>query len=180
MADAENYMLRDEFGTGDVLTPEMIVGGNGASELLLSIVQMLRPKKVLLPAPSFYGYRHALSALKNSATGPFNRKDIEEELIVSDYLVKEENDFELTDDFADEIRSDTDLVILANPNNPTGRCISKAVLEGIIRKCREAGAALLVDECFLHLSDAKVSALNYIKEYTASLAGAPQGASDNG
>ncbi len=136
------------------LNEEMIVGGNGASELLFAIVNMLHPKKVLLPVPSFYGYRHALLAA--SGAEPKCGPDIEE------YRLQEENGFALTKDFIDRIDAQTDLVILGNPNNPTGRNIGKDVLEGIVQKCAKTGTTLLVDECFLRLSTGSVSARNYL------------------
>ena len=165
VANAEKHLLKEAFGTDELITSEMIIGGNGASELLLSIVQMLRPHRIILPVPSFYGYRHALSALRNSSSEASGHRDVNEEIIVSSYLLKEENAFELTFGFADKISSDADLVILANPNNPTGRCIERDVFEVILNRCREVGAALIVDECFLHLSAAKVSATNYVNKY---------------
>ena len=42
---------------------ENVIGGNGASELLAAIVRYVDPKVVLLPVPSFWGYRHALGML---------------------------------------------------------------------------------------------------------------------
>ena len=125
---------------------EMIIGGNGASELIFAIVNMLRPQKVLLAVPSFYGYRHALT----------HNVEIEE------YPLQEENGFALTKDFIDRIDEQTDQVILGNPNNPTGRNIEADVLNEIVEKCAKTGTALLVDECFLRLSTGSVSARNYL------------------
>ena len=36
-----------------------VLCGNGASELLAAIVHAIRPKKVVIPVPSFYGYEWA-------------------------------------------------------------------------------------------------------------------------
>ena len=136
---------------GTLFSPGMIIGGNGASELFAALAMMLRPKKVLLPIPSFYGYRHALGMLENCQLQYFE--------LTSD------NDFELTESFADAITSEMNAVFLANPNNPTGRCIRRNVLERILEKCRETGTKLVVDECFFELSEGEVSARNYIRDY---------------
>ena len=40
-----------------------ILCGNGASELFMAVVHALRPKKVLIPVPSFYGYEWAAQAV---------------------------------------------------------------------------------------------------------------------
>ena len=154
VAEAENSLsLKDV-----KFTAENIVGGNGASELLMAIVNMVRPKKALLPIPSFYGYEHALGAVKDC--------------VVEHYLLREEDDFELTEAFLDAITKDIDLVILGNPNNPTGKLIAGNILLKIMDKCREAGAALVADECFFRLSGKRdsdeipVSARDYINEYS--------------
>ncbi len=125
-------------GSADEILPDNIIGGNGASELLAAIVNMLRPKKALLPVPSFYGYVHALEMVKECKVVTYKLEDKE---------------FELDEEFADEITGDIDLVILGNPNNPTGKCIKKEALEAVLKKCRETGSALVVDECFFRLSD---------------------------
>ncbi|WP_026497292.1 pyridoxal phosphate-dependent aminotransferase [Butyrivibrio sp. WCD3002] len=127
---AENSDLR--------LTSGNIIGGNGASELIFAIVRMLNPGKVLLPVPSFYGYRHALVSCGDVNT--------------SIYQCIEESGFELREDFADKIDESTDLVIITNPNNPTGRCIAPNVLGKIVKKCAATDTALIVDECFFNLA----------------------------
>ena len=137
VARAENKL------SGNVnLTKENIIGGNGASELLLAIIRYIAPQKVLIPVPSFYGYRHGLNAL--------------DKVTVVEYLLEKENDFELTDDFTSQITENTDLIILANPNNPTGRAIDSKVLVNIIDRCTD------MDECFLHLTDGAESAVKFI------------------
>ncbi len=132
------------------LTYENIIGGNGASELIQAAIGLISPKKVLIPVPSFSGYRHGLLQLR----------DVE----VTEHLLAESEDFELTESFAEKIDETTDLVILANPNNPTGRAIDDSVLEGIIKKCRQTGTWIIADECFLHLSDNAGSLSGYIPE----------------
>ena len=156
-------------GNGISFDSDMIIGGNGASELISAVVRMIRPRKALLPVPSFYGYVHALN--------------MAEECEIITYELDPDNDFELGKEFIDEITESIDLVIIANPNNPTGRLIDKEVLEGIIRKCRETNTLLLVDECFYYLagiskskeqgkvsskafsSQTSISARNYIGDY---------------
>ena len=113
-------------------TAENIVGGNGASELLMAIACMVRPKKALLPIPSFYGYEHALGAAKDC--------------VIKRFLLREADGFALNEDFINAITEDIDLVILGNPNNPTGRLIPERVLVKILDKCRAVGATLIVDE----------------------------------
>ncbi len=145
VAEAENMIA----GLSS-LSADNIIGGNGASELISAIIRFLDPKKVLLPIPSFYGYRHALL--------PFS------DIAIEEYSLKEENDFTLSEDFCNCINDGTDLVIIANPNNPTGRCIVGEVFEKIVNKCADTDTALIVDECFLHLSDIGMSSIKYLSK----------------
>lgn len=143
VAKAENRLAGGEY-----IGADNVIGGNGASELIMAMIRMIEPKNVLLPVPSFSGYMHGLAQIKG--------------VKVREFFLREENDFELTDSFADEIDDDTDLIILANPNNPTGRAIDEKVMERIAARCEETGTRLLVDECFLHLSERAGSMIRYV------------------
>ena len=144
VAMAENKLAGGNFiGEGNVF------GGNGASELIMAVIRLVSPRKVLLPVPGFYGYLHAVKALGNAQ--------------LSEYRLESGNDFALGEDFPELIDEDTDLVILGNPNNPTGRCIEENLLRIIIRRCSSCGSALVIDECFLHLSESGNSAVRYLE-----------------
>ena len=41
---------------------EYLTLGNGASELLMSIVHAQKPNKIVVPVPSFLGYEHVINA----------------------------------------------------------------------------------------------------------------------
>ena len=132
------------------IAPANVIGGNGASELLAAAVRHINPRSVLLPVPSFSGYRHAL--------GMLDRCD------VRTHMLTEENDFVLDGSILARIDEGTDLLILANPNNPTGRCIDDALLAKIVTRCRDTKTALLVDECFLPLSSRGTSLAEKVGE----------------
>ena len=147
--DITQTEFRKAVAKAEGIQGDNIVGGNGASELLMAIVNMIRPKKALLPVPSFYGYEHVLHSVPGCE--------------IEHYILSES--FELAESFADAINESTDIVILGNPNNPTGRVISKNVLIRIMDRCKETGTALIVDECFIKLSNGGISARNYINDY---------------
>ncbi len=117
-----------------------IVCGNGASELVMATVHSIKPVKALVPIPSFGGYRYAL--------------DSEDTQVIYHYL-REENDFLLDESFLDCIKNENglELVIIANPNNPTGRYIDSMLLREIIIGCEKRKINILLDECFMELSD---------------------------
>jgi threonine-phosphate decarboxylase len=117
-----------------------IICGNGAAELLYTYARALRPKKALLPAPAFAEYELALAGTGCSFTY---------------YPLRAEKDFAVEKDFTDCLQSGIDLVVLCNPNNPTGRLTDPALLEEIVEICRSRNIRLLVDECFLDFCSEK-------------------------
>ncbi len=46
------------------------------------------------------------------------------------------------------------LVVVCNPNNPTGTGYSASALRGLAERCQNAGTTLLIDEAFLDFTDA--------------------------
>ena len=123
---------------------DCILCGNGAAELIYQLVFALSPQKTLLPVPSFADYEAALKAADCAPTY---------------YYLKREDGFLLTEDILSAIDEDTDLIMLCNPNNPTGRCIDRALLERILDRCRETDTWLFVDECFGELTDTETPSL---------------------
>jgi len=131
---------------------ENIICGNGASELITAVVTAFRPGRVLIPLPAFSGYARALRGI------------MKEECELLFYYLKEEDEFEVESGLADSIRAKSpEMVFITNPCNPTGRLISEDVLSDIINACREIGALLFLDECFIELSGSKGSKLTYEK-----------------
>ena len=141
-------MAENKLAGGGFIGKGNVFGGNGASELIMAVIRLVAPKKVLLPVPSFYGYLHAVKSLGDAQ--------------LSGYRLDSGSNFCLGEDFPDQITEDTDLVILGNPNNPTGRCIEEKLLERIVLRCSSCGCALVIDECFLHLSVGGTSSIRYL------------------
>lgn len=118
---------------------EQILCGNGAAELIFSLCQALRPKKALLLAPSFSEYESALQSVGCR---------------VERWRLPEEQGFALTEDFLEALNQfDGSLLMLCNPNNPTGQVIERGMMERILSACRRKGIFLFVDECFLDLTE---------------------------
>lgn len=139
-----------------VLLPDDFLCGNGAADLLYSIVYALRPSKALLFAPSFEEYERALRA-----AGCEIRK----------YYLKEENGFsmELREDEPFEVFSgDLDMVILGNPNNPAGGAVSSDTIRKWADICLNNHITLVVDECFNWFLDEgnRFSCVSLLAEYS--------------
>ena len=118
--------------------PEYILCGNGASDLIYRLACAVKPREVLVTAPSFSEYE-AASAQAGAR--------------IRHFPLREENDFHLTECFLEQITEDTDIVFLCQPNNPTGVTIPRPLLLKILMRCRETGSLILMDECFTDFLD---------------------------
>jgi histidinol-phosphate aminotransferase len=129
---------------------EYLTFGNGASELFMAIAHEIRPQKTVIPIPSFYGYEYVANA-------------IDSEIIY--YSTKEEDKFELKEDFFSVLTEDVDIVFIANPNNPTGNLINKDFLIKLVKYCNEKGIYVVLDECFIDFCGAEYSVIKEITKY---------------
>ena len=64
------------------------------------------------------------------------------------FPLQESEGFVLPEAFLQQLTPEINLLFLCNPNNPTGRTVSPALLQEIWKRCEEAGILLVVDECF--------------------------------
>lgn len=136
--DERQEALRAAIGAWEGVPADWILCGNGASELFPAIVRGLRPKRILIPVPSFFGYEKAAKAWDAD---------------LRFYEMKAEKGFRLDEGILPLLTKDLSLVFLANPNNPVGDRIAPDLLEQVLVRCREQGIAVILDECFLGLTE---------------------------
>ena len=136
--------LREKLAAVHGVPADWILCGNGAAELIYQFIAALRPAKTLLPVPSFADYEAALAAA---------------ECEIEYCTLRREEGFLLTERILKEITGDVSLLMLCSPNNPTGRCVPRELLEEILARCRETGAWLFLDECFGQLTDRETPSL---------------------
>ena len=116
------------------LPAEMIYCGNGAADVLFRIMAALRPKRTLVLAPTFADYEKAAVAAGSK---------------IDYFTLHEKNEFAVTPEILKAITKRTEMVVLCNPNNPTGKLMDKELLLRVLRHCEELHIPLLVDECFM-------------------------------
>lgn len=131
--------LRERLATFHGISPNHILCGNGAAELIFSFVTALKPHNALIVAPTFSEYEHALKAVDCS---------------VHHFLLSKSQNFTLPSNFIQSITPNLDAIFICNPNNPTGVLYPKELLQDIARKCASTHTLLFVDECFFDLTDA--------------------------
>lgn len=142
--------LRQAIAQKDGVSPEQVFCGNGAAEVIFRLALALQPKAALLTAPIFAEYEGAL--MQTGCQCRF-------------HVLRQENNFDVTQDILEDIQPPVELVVLCSPNNPTGRMISEELLLRILMRCREIGAALMVDECFLPLAREGRGMAPYLARY---------------
>lgn len=129
---------------------EYLLFGNGASELFMAIIHGLKPGNTIIPIPSFYGYQYGAKAGGGK---------------ILYYETKENELFSITEDFFEVLTEDMDLLFLANPNNPTGRMMDKELLRKLLRRCRDKGIYVVLDECFIEFCGKEFSMIPEAGEF---------------
>lgn len=132
--DPDCTALREAIGRQDGVEPDCVTCGNGGADLLYRLAFGLKPKKVLLPVPAFVEYEEAMTAA--GARMVYETMD---------------EDFHIREDMTERITENTDLVILCNPNNPTGLLTPRRQVLAVLERAKEMHCRVLVDECFLEI-----------------------------
>jgi threonine-phosphate decarboxylase len=111
-----------------------IICGNGSTEIIYLAVRALRPKRVLIPAPTFSEYERA--SLWYGAS-------------VRRYALPAPGQFDVDPErFIGEMRG-CDMAFLCNPNNPTGRVVARSEMLRIAEAASAERCRLVVDEAFI-------------------------------
>ncbi len=131
--------LRGALARHHGVTPERIVCGAGAADLIMRICAWLRPRRVLVPSPTFSEYARC-AALFGAE--------------IREVPLREDRGFAPDETILAALTPEIDAVFLCQPNNPTGRLWDGELLEQIVKRCRENGTHLIADECFLDFTDA--------------------------
>ena len=106
----------------------------GASDIIWRLAAAVRPKRLVVCAPTFSEYAEAASYYG---------------ACVQEFPLSEADDFDVPASFARAIEGPGDVAYLCNPNNPTGRLVDPHVIDTAACRCEQVGALLVVDECFL-------------------------------
>lgn len=129
---------------------EDIFLGSGTTELLREYIYLVNPKNSLLLSPCYSEYENELKKINSN---------------IHYYNLKEENNFEIN---VEEIiqfinANNINLLIFANPNNPTGTILTKDSVEKILKS---TSTKILLDETYVEFTDTKIySSVPLTKKY---------------
>ncbi len=138
--DVEYNALKKSISSYCKCDENNIVLGSGATELISSFIDTINPKKAVLLSPAYSEYERELK--KNNCE-------------IIKYFSRDYNDFKVDSvEFVDFInKHKPDLVIICNPNNPTGFTFSKFEIEVILNN---TNAFVMVDETYVEFTNTNI------------------------
>lgn len=114
-----------------------ILPGNGAAEIIYLITHLVRPRRALIPIPTFSEYAYAVESIGAEVISPCFRQQGQR------FVIHKE-------DFVQSIAG-KDLVFICNPNNPTSTLWTRGELIEIVEVGRANHCTVVIDEAYLDL-----------------------------
>lgn len=127
--------LSAHLGKHLLIDPQSIICGNGSTELIYLVVRALAPRKVLIPAPTFTEYERACKTRRETS--------------LFQYDLSPENSFDIHLDTFIAAMHGCDMTFLCNPNNPTGRLLTREQVIKIAQAAQQSQCYLILDEAFI-------------------------------
>ncbi len=134
--DPDCNALREAISRHEGVCSEQVLCGNGASDLIWRTIYAAKPRRVFVTAPCFGEYEAAAAAAGCAVV-----------------RIALDSSFHLPEEFLQEINDNQDIVILCQPNNPSGISIDPKILRKVVLRCSATGTRLLLDECFVGFLD---------------------------
>lgn len=151
--DREYKALKEAIHAYTGASASHILPGSGTTELIVTFITTIKPKKTIVVEPTYSEYKRDLKTIKSE---------------IVDYILTEDNEFRLdVKELCDQINESVDMLILCNPNNPTSTCITVEEIQTLAQKCKDCSAFLLIDETYVEFvrDVASISAIPLIERY---------------
>jgi threonine-phosphate decarboxylase len=132
--DPEMTDLRRAIARYYGIKPEQVACGNGSNGLIHIIPRFFKPRKVLIPIPTYSEY--ALAAQDAGCK-------------VIPFPLKESDAFRMDPVEISFALKDVDMAFLCNPNNPTGQIVPKQEMLEIMSYAQQQGTTLVIDEAYM-------------------------------
>ncbi len=137
--DKRYELLRESIGEYTGANPKNIVVGNGSTELISTFIKTANARETIIIGPAYSEYER------------------EATICGSDFRyfpLKEEDNFEINiENLLNEITEKTGMLIICNPNNPTGTAIKTKSMRKILSHCKNNNTFVMVDETYIEFSD---------------------------
>ncbi len=142
--DPDSKQLRTELASKYQIPINKIIVGNGVGELLFTIVQSLKPRKVAIPIPSFSEYEQAARAA--SAEISYISLGVQGWAGIPSITTSEEKE-NFINSWQQHLRG-CDLLFLCSPHNPTGSVISREHFQLLLEITKDLDCRIIFDESF--------------------------------
>lgn len=151
--DPDCWQLKQKLAQQCEVDPDMILVGNGSTELIHLLPRALTITSALVMGPTFEEYAHALTDSGSS---------------VQYVHATQEEQFrpplkEMLRQLSDK-RSGFDAIFLCNPNNPTGQVLTRLAVRELAEAVARRQSWLIVDEAFIDYCPAQ-SVMAMVREY---------------
>ena len=134
--DRESLALVRVLARAQGIPEDTIVCGAGASDIIWRLAAAVRPKRIVVCAPTFSEYAEAASYFG---------------ACVQEFPLSEADDFDVPASFARAIEGPGDVAYLCNPNNPTGELLPLDYVESLVQA---ADNIVVIDEAYLEFAGA--------------------------
>ena len=148
--DSESSKLRTNLKWFTGINTSQILVGNGATEIIYNFCSTFvnKKSKVLIPCPTFSEYEKAVKFFGGN--------------IISFKSMNLNNDLSK---FLEKIPKNG-IIFICNPNNPTGKILSKNNMKQIVKIAQKQSSLVFVDETFIELvPDSYPTLVKSIKSY---------------
>ncbi len=133
--DRDYTSLRTHIGQYLNVNKDFILPGNGATELISIVFQVIQPKKSLILGPTYSEYEREVQLGGGKA---------------SYFSLKEEDNFLLQiSTLKEQLAQNYQLLVICNPNNPTSTALTAGQMTEILTVCQEKNIYVLVDETYV-------------------------------
>ncbi len=131
--DSHCSALRESLAASLGCGPRHIIAGNGTTELIYLIPRAFKPRRALILNPTFSEYEKSLLAAGCA---------------VRSLPLQEGEQFRVSPRAVSGLLSRVDMLVLCNPNNPTGTLMERDALSAILGEAEKHGTLAVVDEAF--------------------------------
>jgi threonine-phosphate decarboxylase len=132
--DNSYFELKQTFSKFYNLNQKNILPGNGSVELIYLLSIAMKFRKALIIEPNFSEYQRALESTKCK---------------IEKIIGKETNNFKVPVIEVMKKKNNAEIILLSNPNNPSGYFYEKDELIELLNFCKKRRCYLFIDEVFL-------------------------------
>ncbi len=151
--DRECVELRRAISEYCMAPLEQIMVGSGVTELISMCIETIKPKKALLINPTYSEYERVIKINGGE---------------VISFPVEEKDEFRLNvEKLCDTLEDAYDLLVICNPNNPTGTSVKHEELRKIFTYCKQHKIYVMVDETYVEFAEeiAQITSIPLAQEF---------------